>query len=86
MLFEDFQDGCHGGHLGYWNGMILAILNGKSPCGPNVSHQVWAQSDLGFGSRDELHKASVTGRLVALHCATVRYQKALRGASNCVWS
>ena len=27
MLFEEFQDGCHGGHLGYCNGMILAILN-----------------------------------------------------------
>ena len=26
-LFEEFQDGCHGGHLGYLNGMILAILN-----------------------------------------------------------
>ena len=25
--------------------------NSKSPCGPNASHQVWAQSDLGFGSR-----------------------------------
>ena len=27
MLFEEFQDGHHGGHLGYWNGTILAILN-----------------------------------------------------------
>ena len=27
MWFEDFQDGCHGGHLGYLNGTILAILN-----------------------------------------------------------
>ena len=26
MLFEEFQDGCHG-HLGYRNVMILAILN-----------------------------------------------------------
>ena len=25
--FEDFQDDHCGGHLGYWNGMILAILN-----------------------------------------------------------
>ena len=30
---------------------------------------------------DELHKASVTERFVALHYAIVRYQKALRGAS-----
>ena len=27
IWFEDFQDGPCGGHLGYWNRMILAILN-----------------------------------------------------------
>ena len=27
MSFEEFQNGCHGGHLGYRNGTILAILN-----------------------------------------------------------
>ena len=27
MLFEEFQDGHHGGHLGYWNRKILGILN-----------------------------------------------------------
>ena len=27
MSFEDFQDAHHGGHLGYWNGTNLAILN-----------------------------------------------------------
>ena len=27
MLFEEFQDGCHSGHLGHRNGTILAILN-----------------------------------------------------------
>ena len=27
MSFEEFQEGCRGGHLGCWNGMILAILN-----------------------------------------------------------
>ena len=27
MSFEEFQDGRHGGHLGYQNGTILAILN-----------------------------------------------------------
>ena len=26
-MFEDFQDGHHGGHLGYLNGRILSILN-----------------------------------------------------------
>ena len=27
MSFEEFQDGHHGSHLGYWIGTILAILN-----------------------------------------------------------
>ena len=27
MLFEEFQDGHRGGHLGYQNRSILAILN-----------------------------------------------------------
>ena len=27
MSFEEFQDGRHGGHLGYQNRTILAILN-----------------------------------------------------------
>ena len=27
MSFEEFQDGCHGGHLGYGNKIILAIQN-----------------------------------------------------------
>ena len=27
MSFEEFQDGPHGGHLGYRNGTILEILN-----------------------------------------------------------
>ena len=27
MSFEEFQDGIHGGHLGYRSGTTLAILN-----------------------------------------------------------
>ena len=27
LSFEEFQDGRHGGHLGYRDGMILAVLN-----------------------------------------------------------
>ena len=27
MSFEEFQDGHYGGHLGYLNGNVLAILN-----------------------------------------------------------
>ena len=51
MLFEEFQDGHPGGHLGYRKGMILAILN---LCYCDVSHQVSAQLDLGFGRRCRL--------------------------------
>ena len=48
MSFEEFQDGCSGGHFGYQNGTILAILN---LCHCDASHQVSAQSDLGFGRK-----------------------------------
>ena len=27
MSSENFQDGHHGGHLDYWYGMLLAVLN-----------------------------------------------------------
>ena len=50
MSFENFQDGRHGNHFGYRNGMILTILY-KPPYGPNAIHQFWAQSDLGFPRR-----------------------------------
>ena len=43
MSFEEFQDG---DHLGYRNGTILAIS--ESLCHCDASHQVSAQSDLGF--------------------------------------
>ena len=38
MSFEEFQYGCHRGHLGYRNGTILAVLN-LHFC-PDASHQV----------------------------------------------
>ena len=61
ITIEDFQDGRRrcclkifkmadmAAILDIGTGMILGILN--LPCGPNASHQVWAQSDLGFRSR-----------------------------------
>ena len=51
MSFEEFQDSRHGGHLGYWDGTILAILN---LCHCDASHQVLAQSNLRFGRRCRL--------------------------------
>ena len=50
MSFEKFQDG-RPGRLGYRNGTILAILN---LCVTDASHQVSAQSDLGFRRRCRL--------------------------------
>ena len=46
--FEEFQDDCHGGHLGYLNGRILAILN---LCHCDASHHILAQSNFLFGRR-----------------------------------
>ena len=34
-------------NISEWND----FCNSTSSCGPNASHQVWAQSDLGFGTR-----------------------------------
>ena len=38
MSFEEFQDGHHGGHLGYRNVMILAILNLYATMPPTKFH------------------------------------------------
>ena len=37
--------------LPFWISERNGFINSKSPCGPNASHQVWVQSDLGFGSK-----------------------------------
>ena len=43
ILFEEYQDSCHGGHLGHQKRMVLAILNFHVAC--DASHQVLVQSD-----------------------------------------
>ena len=40
MSFEDFQDGPHGGHLGYRQGKILAILNLYVALMPHIKIQL----------------------------------------------
>ena len=40
MLFEDFQDGRHGGHLGYQNRTVLAILNLHAAPMPSTKFQL----------------------------------------------
>ena len=72
MLLEDFQDGWHGSHLWYWNRMILAILNLH---GPNASHHVWAQSDLGFQSRCGFKIFKMVAQAASLDSQTERFKQ-----------
>ena len=47
MLLEEFQDGHHGGQLGYGNGTILAILNLCVTVMPPIKFQLNQTSSLG---------------------------------------
>ena len=47
MAFEKFQEGRHGGHLGYQNGMFLAILNLYVAPMPPIKFQLNLIYDLG---------------------------------------
>ena len=47
MWFEEFQDGRHGGHLGYRNGTILAILNRCVTVMPPI--KFWLNLTYGLG-------------------------------------
>ena len=40
LSFEEFQDGRHGGHFVYQNGMILAILNLHAATIPSTKFQL----------------------------------------------
>ena len=46
-MFEEFQNGHHGSHLGYWNGTILAILNLYVALLPPIMFWVNLTYDLG---------------------------------------
>ena len=48
LTIEYLHNGCCGGHHGYHNN---CLSNSESPCCPNASQQVLAQSDLPFRSR-----------------------------------
>ena len=69
MSFEEFQDGHHGGHLGYLNGRILAILN---LCHCDASHQVLAESNLRFGRRCHLKNFKMASMAAILDIRTVQ--------------
>ena len=47
MSFEEFQDDRHGDHLGYQNGMILAIMNLSVTVMPPIKFQL--NQTLGLG-------------------------------------
>ena len=51
MSFEEFQDGGPGGHLGYRNGTILAIMNLCITVMPPIKFQL---NRTGFGRRCRL--------------------------------
>ena len=52
MSFEEFQDGVHGGHLGYQNSTTLAILKLYVPPMPPINF--WLNTTYGFGRRCRL--------------------------------
>ena len=47
MLFEEFQDARHGGHLGYQNGTIFTILNVCVTVMPPIKFWLNPSYDLG---------------------------------------
>ena len=61
MWFEDFQDGCHGGHLGYQKETILATLNLHAapmpstmfPLHPTYGSKAYNNEDFQDGCHDE---------------------------------
>ena len=68
ISFEEYQDG---GHLGYMNGTILAILNDNHHC--DVSHQVLTQPDLRFGRRCRLKNFKMAAVTVILDIGMERF-------------
>ena len=61
--FEEFQNGCNDGHLGYPN---RTFINSKPPCCPDVSLLVWAQSNIWLGRICRLTKIKMAVTVVIL--------------------
>ena len=64
MSFEEFQDGPHGGNLGYWNRMILAIL--YLCVTVMLSIKCLAQSDIQFGRKRRLKNFKMASMVAIL--------------------
>ena len=67
MSFEEFQNGCHGGHLGYRNGTILAILN--------LYNAPMPQSNLRFGKRCRLKNSNMATMVAILDIRTKKFKQ-----------
>ena len=65
-VFEDFQN-CHRGrHLGYWNGMILAILNLYVAPIPTI--KFWLKQTYGLGKECRLKNFKISNSESLCHC------------------
>ena len=60
MLFEEFQDGRHGGHLGYRNKTILAVLNLCVTVMPS-----WISERNDFSNSESLCHCEATNQVLA---------------------
>ena len=70
MSFEEFQDGRPGGHLGYRNRTILAIVNLCVTVMPPIKFQLnWT----GFGRRCRLKNFKMATRVVSFNIGTERF-------------
>ena len=67
MSFEEFQDSHHGGHLGYQNGKILAILNLCLTVMPPIKFQLVVWEDMSFEEfQDGGHLGYLNGKILAI--------------------
>ena len=74
MSFEEFQNGRHGGHLGYWNRRILAILNLCVTVMPPIKFQLQWTWEMSFEEfQDGGHLGYRNGTILAIlnRCVTV---------------
>ena len=71
MLSEEFQDGCHGRHLGHLNGMILAILNLYVAPMPPIKFQL--NLTYGFGRSCHLKDFKLAAVVAILDIGTEQF-------------
>ena len=72
MWFKEFQDGRHGGHLGYRNETILAILNFYVTVMPPIKFRLNPTHGLGEMSFEEFHDRNETILAILILDVTVK--------------